>query len=184
MKRDPRPVWQQVLSGLKIGAVLVAVGAGLLICWSLIPVHRIEAYVWHLRHGTTLDVDHYRIPVPKQWYVKDISENFVMLIDLNTGDGVSVETGGLPKRLTLSAWADLESRILSDTMKMTGKRDFHIAGEAYLCIERDVSAGITHLYPIECRSDGGLTVSFLPFFGVGRKHDGGFYSRLQQIQKF
>jgi hypothetical protein len=178
--RDPRPVWQQVLSGLKIGAVLIAVGASVRVLWPYTPVPRIEAYIWHLRHGNTIEVGQYRVPVPKQWYVEHISANDMMLIDLNTGD--VIRAGIDPVGLTLSKWSDLNSRM--STMETTGQRDFHISGEKFLCFEQDLDAKSARLYPIQCRSDGGLEVNFVPYLGVGRKHDAAFYSLMQRIQKF
>lgn len=208
MKRDPRPVSQQVVSGLKIGALLLAVGVGVVVCFSYIPAwtksaaaHRIEvrikAYIWHLRHGNTIDVGQYRVPVPKQWYVEHLSDT-VMLIDLNTGDGIFVDPRGLPKGRSLSSWADLVGRAsaTSATMQTTRQRNFNISGETFLCIEQEVAPPgqlshpqtdpgpkLGHLYPIQCLSDGGLEVDFQSYFGVGRMHDAAFYSLLQRVQK-
>ena len=182
--RDPRPVWQQVFSGLKIAAVLIAVGASALLLWPYIPVHRIEAYVWHLRHGNSIDIGQYRVPVPKQWYVWPMERNSletgVIMTDLNSGDVISVDTNGL----TLSAWSDLMKRSLaSKTLKATGQRSFSIRGEKFLCIEQDWDEKFVHYYPIQCQSDGGLEVHFQSYPGVGRKHDAAFYSLLQRIQR-
>ena len=182
MKRDSRPVAEQVLSGLKIGTVILAIGAGVLICFYYIPKHRIEAYFWHLRHGHTIDVGQYRVPVPQQWYVERISENDAMLINLTTGDSILALTNGLPKP-TLSAWSNLTRRSANETMKPTGQRDFRISGESFLCIEQDFRTKTMHLYPIQCRSDGGFEVIFQPYFNVRKEHDGAFYSLLQRIQK-
>jgi hypothetical protein len=164
---------------------------------------RIKAYIWHLRHGNTMDVGQYRVPVPKQWYVERTSvertSDAVMLIDLNTGDGIFVYTSGLPKGRTLSSWADLVSRAsaTSATTKTTRQRNFNITGETFLCIEQEVAPPgdqlfhpqtdpgpmLGHLYPIQCLSDGGLEVSFQSYPGVGRMHDAAFYSLLQRVQK-
>ena len=209
MKRDPRPVSQQVVSGLKIGALLLVVGVGVVVCFSYIrawtesaAAHRIEvrikATIWHLRHGNTIDVGQYRVPVPRQCYVEHLSDA-VMLIDLNTGDGIFVYTSGLPKGRTLSSWADLVSRAsaTSATTKTTRQRNFNITGETFLCIEQEVAPPgdqlfhpqtdpgpmLGHLYPIQCLSDGGLEVSFQSYPGVGRMHDAAFYSLLQRVQK-
>jgi hypothetical protein len=184
MKRDPRPVSQQVLSGLKIGAVLIGIGAVVLISFSYIPVRRIEAYIWHLRHGNTIDVGQYRLPAPKQWFVERISDE-VLLADLNSGDSIFAWQHGLLKVRTLSEWSDLvERKLASETMKTTGQREFHIAGETFLCIEQDFEFDPKsgHLYPIQCLSDGGLEVNFLSR-GFGREHYAAFYSLLQRIQR-
>jgi hypothetical protein len=197
MKRDPRPVSQQVVSGLKIGALLL-VGIGVVVCLSYIPVHRIEAsipvrrieaHIWHLRHGNTIDVGQYRVPVPMEWYVEPRISDGVMLIDLNTGDSTFVQTSGLPKGRTLSSWADFVSRAsaISATMKTTRQRNFNINGETFLCIEQEVDIGPRlghiYIYPIQCLSDGGLEVRFQSHLAVGRMRYATFYSLLQRVQK-
>jgi hypothetical protein len=191
MKRDSRPVSQQVLSGLKIGAVVVAigagVGAGVLIGPSYIPVHRIRTYIWHLRHGNTIDVGQYRLPAPTQWFVERNSQTDVLMFDLNTGDSISAQKSDLLKGRTLSEWSEWVSRALatSQTMKKTGQRDYHINGETFRCIEQDFDTNLKvgHLYSIHCLSDGGLEVDFQAGLGVGREHDAAFYSLLQRIQR-
>jgi hypothetical protein len=142
---------------LKIGALLLAVGVGIVVCFSYIrawtesaAAHRVETYIWHLRHGDTINFGKYRVPAPKQWYVKHISDA-VTLIDLNTGDSIFVQTRGLPKGRSLSWWADLVGRAsaTSATMKTTGQRNFNISGETFLCIEQEVDPGpkLGHIYP-------------------------------------
>ncbi len=96
LQPDTRPVSKQVLSGLKISGVLIAVAVLSLVFLRFIPVRRIEAFYWHVRHGTSVEVGSYRFPVPKQWYVDHYSANDVMLVDLDTGDGITVRTSSGP----------------------------------------------------------------------------------------
>jgi len=183
MKRDPRSAWQQVLSGLKIAAAIVGVSAAALILASYIPTYRIEAWFWHLRHNS-IDVGHYRIPVPKRWYVLNNSADLVLLTDLDSGDGISVVRNVFSSRLSLSAWSNLTLHPPSSVKtQSTAQREFRISGETFLCIEQDMDMGIAHLYPIECRSEGGIEVNFQPFINAGRKHDATFYALLQNFQK-
>jgi len=189
--RDPRPVRQQILSGLKISAVLIAVGATVLLLGPYIPVRRIEAYIWHLRHGNSIGIGQYRVPVPKYWYVWPMEgnppTNGVLMTDLNTGDGISAQQSDLLKGRTLSEWSEWVSRAFatSQTTKKTGQRDYRINGETFRCLEEDFDNGpkLGHLYSIECLSEGGLEVQFMTGLGVGRGHDAAFYSLLQRIQK-
>jgi hypothetical protein len=185
MKRDSRPVSQQVLSGFKIGAVILAIGAVVLICYALIPAHRIEAFVWHLRYGNTVDFGQYRLPAPKYWYVQR-NTDVVLMVDLNDGDTMWVWTNELQKVHPLSAWSNFVNRASTTSEKRTiGQRDFQISGEMFRCIEQDFDLGpqLGHIYPIQCLSDGGLEVHFQSDPGVPREHYATFYSLLQKTQK-
>ena len=181
---NARTISQHIISGLKISGALVGAGVALLICLNFVPVHRIEAYYWHLRYGTSIDVGKYRFPVPKQWYVERQSADDVLLVDLKTGDAISVRTPPRPKA-TLAAWSALMSRRLPDgSMKTMGQKELQLDGEALLCIEQDFDAKAFRLYPIECRSDGALEVTFTPYISSGNGHEQMFYSLLQQVRKF
>ena len=181
---DTRSVSQQVLSGLKISAVLVAVVTLSLVFLNFIPVRRIEAYYWHLRHGNSVAVGMYRFPVPKQWYVDSLSANDVMLVDLNTGDGITVRMSSGTGGSTLAAWDALNSRPMPDgRTKILGRRELQVSGETVLCVEKNLDTKSVRLYPIECRSEGALEVTFQPYFVTAKDHDQMFYSLLQQLKK-
>ena len=178
MKKDARPISRQVLSGLKISAVIVALGAGLLYCSSFIPI-RIEAFVWHLRHGISVEVGSYRFPAPKEWYVEKSSPDDALLIDLRSGDSIDVREIHRSKRLTLAAWSEWVSHPRED-LKVTGRRELRIGNETILCLEEDFDLKKFHVYPISCRSEGALEVSFMPFLTSGNNRKETFYSMLQQ----
>ena len=151
--------------------------------WQYIPELRIEAYYWHLRHGTSLTIDGYRVPVPKHWYVHYVLPNDVMLIDLNSGDSITVRTSSQPKGLTLATWEALISRpLLGGAMKVLGRKQLQAGGETIVCIERNIETEAVHLYPIECRSESALEVTFRPYVSSKKSTDM-FYSLLQQLQK-
>ena len=184
MQKDTRSVSQQVLSGLKISAVLVAVVVLSLVLLNFIPVRRIETYYWHLRHGNSVEVGTYRFPVPKQWYVYSFSANDVMLVDSSTGDGIFVRMSSVPSRSTLGAWDALISRPRPDgSTKILGRKKLQINGEMVLCVEKNLDTKSVRLYPIECRSEGALEVNFQPYLFSAKDHDQMFYSLLQQLQK-
>ncbi len=184
LQPDTRPVSKQVLSGLKISGVLIAVAVLSLVFLRFIPVRRIEAFYWHVRHGTSVEVGSYRFPVPKQWYVDHYSANDVMLVDLNTGDGITVRTSSGPSRSTLPAWEALISRPMRDgSAKILGRRELQVSGETILCIEKNLDTKAVRLYPIDCRSENALEVSFLPYLFSAKDHDQMFYSLLQQVQR-
>ena len=179
-----RPVTQQVLSRLKISAGLVALVIVSLSLLRFIPMHRIEAYYWHLRHGNSIDVGRYRFPVPKQWYVDSSSTNDLMLLDLNTGDGITVRVSSAPHSFTLATWEALMTRPMADgSMKTLGRKELQVSGERILCVEKNVETKAVRLYLIDCRSETALEIRFVPYVFSAKDHDQMFYSLLQQIQK-
>ena len=150
-----------------------------------IPIHRIEAFYWHVRHGTSVNIGSFRFPVPKQWYVAQYSPNDVVLIDLDTGDSVMVRTSSGPSRFTLPAWEALISRPMRDGgTKILGRRELQVGGETILCVEKNLDTEAVRLYPIECRAENGLEVSFEPYLFSAKDHDQMFYSLLQQAHRF
>jgi hypothetical protein len=101
-------------------------------------------------------------------------------VDLQSGDGILVQQMHTSKRpTTLAAWSDLVSRP-TDDMKVRGRRELHIGKETILCLEEDFDLKKLHMYPISCRSDGALEVSFTPSFAHGGNRNEAFYSLLQQ----
>jgi hypothetical protein len=137
MTKDPRPILEQVKSGLKIGGIMVALLVLGALVISLIPVHRVEAYVWHLRHGNFVGIGNVRFPVPKHWYVKSESPNDVLLVNLDNGDSVSMWLNKQPKAATLAVWSRLQERSLDHNTQITAKREISLAGETLLCMEHD-----------------------------------------------
>ena len=182
LKPDTRPVSKQVLSGLKISAVLIVAAVVFLVVLQFVPVHRIEAYYWHLRHGSSVAIGSYRFPVPKQWYVNYISADDVLLVNLNTGDGITVRTN--PHRFTLQNWEALVSRSMPDgSTRVLRRKELQVSGETMVCIEKNLDTKAVRFYPIECRSESALEVTFQPYIFSTKDHDQMFYSLLQQVQK-
>lgn len=184
LQSESRPVSKQILSGLKVAAVLIGVAVLSLAVLRFVPVHRIEAYYWHLRHGNSIEVGGYRFPVPRQWYVDQHSANDVLLVDLNTGDGITVRASSLPGRSALSTWEGLVAHPMRDgSTKVLGRRELHVNGETILCVETNLDTKALRLYPIQCRSESALEVTFDPYVFSAKDHDPMFYSLLQQVQK-
>jgi hypothetical protein len=138
MQPDTRPVSQQVLSGLKISAILVA----LVIVCLVFPASSFRCtasrrYYWHVRYGNSVEVGRYRFPVPKQWYVVSNSTNDVLLVDLNTGDGIAVRPSSASDRFTLASWEALMSRSMADgSTKILGRKELQVGGERILALRR------------------------------------------------
>jgi hypothetical protein len=72
--------------------------------------------------------------------------------------------------------ADGSTRIL-------GRKELQVSGERVLCVEKNVETKAVRLYPIDCRSETALEVTFVPYVFSAKDHDQMFYSLLQQIQK-
>jgi hypothetical protein len=179
-----RSVPKKVFSGLKIGAVLVAVVALSLAFLSFIPVRRIEAYYWHLRHGNSVEVGGYRFPVPNQWYVNSLSANDVMLIDLNTGDSITVQVRSAVGRSTLAAWEALIAHpVPGGSEKVLRQKELQASAEPMVCVEKSMNAKGIILYPIYCRSESALDVTFAPQISSAKHDDQTFYSLLQQLRR-
>ena len=45
-----------------------------------------ENWYWHLRHGDTLAIDAYRVPVPRNWFVAETGDKEGLLLRLDTDD--------------------------------------------------------------------------------------------------
>jgi hypothetical protein len=109
-----------------------------------------------------------------------------MLVDLNTGDGITVRAGSAPTGFTLPAWAALISRPTPDgssKMKVLRRKELQVSGEKILCFETNLDTKAIRLYPIQCRSESSLEVTFQPNILSAKDHDQMFYSLLQQVQK-
>lgn len=47
---------------------------------------RIEAWLWHLRHGTSINVGNHVVPVPANWYVESQEGGGQLLVRIDTSD--------------------------------------------------------------------------------------------------
>ena len=88
--------------------------------------------------------------------------------------------------MPLPAWKELKSRELARTGrgKITDERVFQLNGETMACVEQDYDLKVTELHSIDCRSEGNLAVTFVPYYRTGKQHNPAFYAMLQHIQKF
>jgi hypothetical protein len=155
MKRDPRPVFQQVKSGLKIAGIMVVVLASVMVCLSLLPVYRIEAWAWHLRHGNSIQVGQFQVPVPHEWKVERFDSGDVLLI--NTKGGKSYwATITLSKEVQRNvSVADLEKfqrrTLESIGMHITDVRNLRINGASGFCLDGETTMAALQIRNISCR---------------------------------
>ena len=107
-----------------------------------------------------------------------------MLVDLNSGDGVTVRMSSMPGRSTLATWETLISHPIGDaSTRVLARKELQVSGERILCVETNLDTKAARLYPIECRSESALEVTFQPYIFSAKDHDQMFYSLLEQVQK-
>jgi hypothetical protein len=175
---------QQVISGIKIGAVPILSAIALLVFVHFIPVHRIEAYFWHIRHGNSIEVGGFICPALREWYVERISSDDVMMVNLKTGDGINVAKTANASQSSLAVWSQIMSRpAVGNGIRTRGRREIQLGGDPFVCIEQEFDVEVSRFYPIDCRSSGALELRFTPNPARGRERDEVFYSLLAQTRK-
>jgi hypothetical protein len=156
----------------------------LLVLVDLMPVHRIEAYFWHIRHGNSIEVGGFIFPAPREWNVESFSVDDVMMVNLKTGDGIYVAKTANASQSSLAVWSQIMSRPApGNSARTRGRREIQIGGDALVCIEQELDIGVSRFYPIDCRSSGALELRFIPNPAWGKERDEVFYSLLGQTRK-
>ena len=157
-------------SKLVLSATLV-----LVIAWTAYHYRlSIKAWGWHLRHGTTIMVNGYVVPVPKNWYVEDQGNGDQLLVRLDTDDRtpykrLKAHTSILllrekPVKGDLDSWMSLERNSLKQRgVESISDRTFNTNGEALTCLGGDQPGGQKGLYDLDpiswrCKSPGGLEI--------------------------
>jgi hypothetical protein len=160
------------MKNLKIRLVFTLI-LGLLVAWIMYDYRvRIEVWIWHLRHGTTITVNDYIVPVPKNWYVEDEGNGSQLLIQLDTADqtryeklkahaSILVTSQKSMKNQNVSFWRSLEKDALKKNgMESISERNLNINGDSLTCLGGN-RPGPKEIYDIEplawhCRTSGGL----------------------------
>jgi len=135
---------------------------------------RITAWVWHLRHGTAMNVGNYTIPVPKNWYVESQPEEGELLVKMDTADRTPYKRLKAHASILLLPEAPLKDedlhRLLSidtDFLKQHGveqilQRTFNVDSGTISCVggDKPSSMGVYDVEPISwrCKSSGGLEI--------------------------
>jgi hypothetical protein len=134
---------------------------------------RMEAKVWHWRHGYSLNVGLYQVPVPDGWLVHDDdTPNTVMLINTHLANtsaplsAVSVVDVSLvpsPPR-DLDVWASFTRQTLErQGVDDVSERSMMAGDETVVCLSghmlRTIVASITAI-STQCRSSGRLSLRF------------------------
>lgn len=110
----------------------------------------IQTRLWHLRHGETLVVDHFVVPVPRNWYVKDTGDDSRLLIRLDTEDRsgdpsrdqkgrfhafVSIDfSKTLFTMEKLERWTTIQTSMVKKEGSEPDVRTFNLDGETISCV--------------------------------------------------
>jgi hypothetical protein len=147
---------------------------------------RVWALAWHVLHGDSIAVSGYRIAVPSHWFVEQpVFDDDARLWNTRTGESVWFHSFPKPPNFTLALWIDLVENRMSDSEDpVVGKQELNVAGEHFVCFERDFDKKGIHLPSVECKSAGPLDVMFFGGMRVEPRHDySEFYSLMASIQK-
>ncbi len=170
MTRDSRPVLEQVKSGLKIAAIIVVLCAALSVLASCLPIYRMEAWWWHLRHGNTTQVGDFRVAVPSGWFVWSFDAGPTQEIQLaNTKGGrafwatitISQETwqrqGPDLDQLTQLRRKSMESL----GIHITDLRQIGLAGANGICVDGETAMAGAPVRNISCRWGTGFAAEYI-----------------------
>jgi hypothetical protein len=151
---------------------------------------RIWAVAWHVLHGDSVAVAGYSVAVPLHWFVEQpASDDDVQLWNTKTGESVWFHSFPKPPNFTLALWSDLvqktNEKLMNDSESpIVGKRELSVAGERFVCFEKDFQKRGIHLPSIDCKSAGPLDVMFFGGMRAEPRRDySEFYSLMASVQK-
>ena len=174
------PVLQRWLTILVTLAALAALGL-VVYPWRF----KIEAKIWHWRHGYSTRVEQYQVPVPAAWLVTDSDDpDWVDLVDVS-GKRRGVITL-MSHRTTIgdvSRWKSVKEEWLArEGVRDLEERDVSFANGILSCVGgselRDAERLPTNLVSLECETPGTLGLMFVgPRSGIPE-----FYAIASKIQ--
>lgn len=187
MIRDTRTISEQIRSGFKIAGILVVVSAASFVLVSFLPTHRIEAWWWHWKHGNSVQVGEFRVPISNEWDVWSFDTGMTREVQLvNTEGGrplwatiTITEERGRRQDIPLADLISLRRRSTENLgIHVTDTRQLAITGVMGFCLDGETMAG-TPVRNISCR----LGTKFsLEYIGSSLKAPS-FYSILAGISK-
>jgi hypothetical protein len=109
-----------------------------------------ENWYWHLRHGDTLAIDEYRVPVPRNWFVAETGDKAWLLFRLDTDDhtadprrdkrgrshafvGVELTNAALTSE-KLKKITSFEASVAKQHRSEPASRNFEFDGEKLSCV--------------------------------------------------
>jgi hypothetical protein len=173
--------------------ILVVAGALLAIFVFVNNRLQIQAKLWHWRHGNSVDVGNFRVPVPEPWLVRNVQDrNSILMIDTRKSRGpdplsdVNAISVFLEEpSVDLDYWAnDWQQWLRGRGSKEIELRNVNALADKIVCVGghefRDVMRiPGTSVVSLFCRSTAGLSLTF-----VGSERDKEeFYTIISNIQK-
>jgi hypothetical protein len=98
---------------------------------------QIAAKAWHWRHGNTVLVNGYQVPVPEGWFVTNQTEEDLDVELVTTGASVSVMSNRprSSRSRDLSYWKLNQEQLLEGKgFKDINERTLHFDGETVVCV--------------------------------------------------
>jgi hypothetical protein len=154
--------------------VLISIVIVVSLCVTYVYRIRVMAALWHFRNGHTMTFESYIVPVPSNWYPKNVGNGNELLVRLKTESGGQQKDGNPPASILLLSGRKRNEeeidRLFSQEQTLWGganankmsSRVFDISGETVTCIggTRLESSGLYKVDPTvwRCKSTGGLEI--------------------------
>jgi len=133
-----------------------------------------EAKLWHWRHGYTIDVGSYVVPVPEGWLVQMVDPDGRDLFMLNTylkqeprvpRSADVVDVMFWPQPLNLNSWETMERQLLERDGLQVERLALSTADEKFICLGGNQIAKILHvqaatILSFHCQSGGPLSFMY------------------------
>lgn len=199
--------WERVSTGRRVLCALVRVAILFLLVFMLgylayAKRYQLAAKVWHWRHGYSVTIGNYQVPVPEHWCITD--QDYVAFTLMNTAPTLPKDAKfhtrtvitifPFPNRAIgnegLNSWLSLMRQSLErDRVKSLVERKLNVSDATIVCIGggelrdaivRDkLHAFDTDIVSLLCTSTDGLSILF-----VGEPSDlQPFYSLVLQIRR-
>jgi hypothetical protein len=136
---------------------------------------RIETWIWHFRHGNTLDVGDVVVPVPANWHVETLGKTEELLVRVDTADQTPYRRLKAHSSISLLVEKPLNDQDLNRLTSLElafmkqhaadsiSQRTFNVDGGTIVCIGGDKpgSMGIYDNEPARwsCKSSVGLQMT-------------------------
>jgi hypothetical protein len=162
-------VLQQVKSGFKIAGILVVVCASLLVLLSFLPIYRIEAWLWHWKHGNNMQAGEFRVPVPNEWLVRHSETGMTREMELlNTAGGrpfwatITISEEQPPRNIALADFASSRRRMMESLgIHVTSTRQLKVDGVAGFCLDGETAMAGRPVRNISCRLGANLSMEYI-----------------------
>jgi len=169
MIRDPRPVLEQVKSGLRIAGITVVVCASLLVIVSFLPIRRIQAWGWHWKHGNELQAGMFKVPVPNEWYVWQDGTGTTRETQLiNTKGGrpfwatITITEEQPPRNIALADLAGSQRRMMENLgIHVMETQQLAIDGVAGFCLDGETAMAGLPVRNISCHFGANFSMEYI-----------------------